>query len=184
MDRNEAANDLKTIREVMNRTRQSQDGQDGWIMIVWGIIWMVGFGISQFVTGHLTGIIWAILNVIGLTLTFVLAFSGSRSGVRSPLWRLILLWWLSLIVFDGLIVWLFRIKVDEGLMLLIVLTIALGYVQFGLFTHVTISLAGLAIAVLIVSAYLVIPDYLFLSIALIGGGILLGTGVWFVRQRK
>lgn len=184
MDRNEAADDLKIIREIMTRTRQTEDGRDGWIMIVWGIIWMVGFGISQFVTGHITGILWAILNTIGLTLTFVLAFSGSRSGVRSPLWRLILLWWLSLLVFDGLIVWLYRIKVDESLMLLIVLTIALGYIQFGLFTHAMISLAGLAIAVLIVTAYLVVPDYLFLSIALIGGGILIGTGAWFVRKRK
>lgn len=182
MDRNEAADDLKAIREVMNRTHQAEGGKGGWIMIVWGIIWVIGFGISQFLTEPIPGIAWAILNAIGLTLTFWLMITMSRSGVRSPVWRMILLWWLSLIVFDVLIIWLFRIKLDNNLMLLIVLTIALGYIQFGLFTHWTISLAGLAIAALTVIAHLVIPDYLFLSIGLIGGGTLLGTGVWFVRR--
>jgi len=80
-------------------------------------------------------------------------------------------------------IWLFGLR-DGDIGLLILLTIALGYFQFGLFTHWIISGIGLFIAVISVGAALLLPGYFGLVMALLGGGVLIVTGLWFVRQGK
>jgi hypothetical protein len=184
MNQLDAMNDLKAIREIMNRTRKTEDGRGGWMMILWGIIWVIGFGITQFSTGLVPGITWLALNTIGFVITVWLAVNISRGGVHSPMWRVILLWWLTLCVFDFLIIWLLKIEIGPPMILLIILTVALGYIQFGLFTHWMISAAGLVMATLVIASYLAFPAYFFLSIGLIGGGVLIVSGAWLVRQGR
>jgi hypothetical protein len=184
MDSRDASNDLKIIREIMDRTRRMDAGEGGWFMILWGIIWLLGFSGTQFAPGPAVGWIWLVLNTIGLGITLWLAIRFSRNTVRSSTGRVIFLWWASLLVFDGLVAWLFGFEPGPDVALLIVLTIGLGYVLFGLFAHWMISLVGALIAALAAGATVLMPNYLFLSIAIIGGGLLLGTGVWFVRQGK
>ncbi|MBN1934117.1 MAG: hypothetical protein JW934_05610 [Anaerolineae bacterium] len=184
MNSYDALDDLKAIREIMNRTRRTESGEGGWFMILWGIIWLLGFSASQFLPETISGWGWVVLNTTGITLTIWLAIRMGRGNVKSPTWRPIFFWWTSLALFDVLLIWLFDLRAGQDIILLMVLTIALGYVQFGLFSHWMISVIGILIAALAVGAALLIPDYFFVAMGLIGGGLLAGSGLWFVRQRK
>jgi hypothetical protein len=184
MEHDRVEDDLKAIRQIMERTRKATDKGGGWIMVLWGGIWFVGFLCSQFVQNNVIAWIWAGLNTVGMGGTIWLALRMRGRGVSSPFWRPIVFWWASLIAFDWLIVWLLHIRTGSDLLLLILLTVALGYVQFGLFTHWAISATGVALAALAVGATLLIPDYFYLAMAVLGGGVLAGTGLWFVWQER
>jgi hypothetical protein len=167
MDPEQAVDDLKTIRKIMERTRRVTEKSGGWFMVLWGFIWFLDFAAVQFLADQ-SG--WA---------SFVLM--ERQSGTRT-VWPLILFWWLSLTVFGVPVAVLFHLNTGRDLVLLIALLVALGYVQFGLFTHWVISAAGALIAALTVAAALLLPGYFFLAVAIAGGGVLIGSGLWFLRQ--
>ena len=183
MDPNQAVDDLKAIRQIMGRTRSAIGNQGGWIMVVWGVIWLIGFPSNQLLP-NLAGWIWLVLNVVGIALTIWLGTRIGRGDVRVSFWRPVLVWLLSLVVFDALLIWLFGITGTQDLLLLFLLTIALGYVQFGLFTHRIFGIVGVLMAVVTMGARLLTPDYFFLAIGIFGGGVLAGGGLWIVRQEE
>lgn len=183
MERNRAEDDLRAIRQIMERTRGATSRGGGRIMLLWGGIWFVGFLCSQFVpVDAAVGWIWIVLNALGLggTIWLLLRMQGER--VKSSIWRPILLWWISLFAFDGLVLWLFGINTGRDLVLLLLLSVALGYAQFGLFTHWIISVTGVFVAAMTVVTALLLPDYFFLAMGILGGGTLVGTGLWLVRR--
>ncbi len=186
MEEERVLDDLRAIREVMERTRRASGGQGGWFMILWGGIWLLGFtGTHILLHADLPGAViwlWAGLDGMGIVLSTWLGIRFQRREVRSTLWRAILLWWLALAVFDVLLIWLFNLAQGQEIALLIILTVALGYVLFGLFSHWAISLIGLFFALLSIVAFLFFPTYFNLALAFLGGGILIAGGAWFVRQ--
>jgi len=184
MEENHVEDDLRAIRQIMERTRKTAGRGGGWIMVLWGGIWFVGFLCSQFVQSNAIAWVWAVLNSLGMGGTIWLALRTRGKGVSTPFWRPIVFWWVSLIAFDFLLVWLLRVGTGGDLLLLILLTLALGYVQFGLFTHWMISAIGVVLAALAVGATLLIPGYFYLAMGVLGGGVLAGTGLWFVRQES
>jgi hypothetical protein len=155
VDQNQAIDDLKAIRQIMDRARRISGGGGGWFMVLWGIILFIGFSGSQFLPDVYIGGMWAVLNILGMVISVWLGIRiGRRSNIySSSIWRSVLLWWLSLGVFDVLLVWLFRLS-DRDLALLAIMTVALGYVLFGLFTHWSISAVGSLMAILAVGAVL------------------------------
>lgn len=183
MDPNQAVDDLKAIRQIMGRTRSAIGRQGGWIMVLWGVIWFIGFSSNQFLP-DLTGWIWLVLNVVGMAITIWLGSRIGQGDVRVSFWRQVLLWLLSLVVFDALLVWLFDVTDAHNLLLLFLLTIALGYVQFGTFTHWVFGVVGVLMAAVAVGARLLTPDYFFLVIGIFCGGTLACGGLWMVRQGK
>jgi len=183
MEPDRALDDLKAIRQVMERTRRATGGHGGWFMVLWGAVWFVGFLGNQFLPQEASGWLWLVLDVAGAVGSIWLGVRmGHRGGVRSSIWQPILLWWLVLVAFDGLLVWLFHLDAGPDLALLITLTMALGYVQFGLFTHWAISVIGALIAALAVGAALLLPEYFCLAQAILGGGLLMGSGLWLVHH--
>jgi hypothetical protein len=181
MDAEQAVDDLKTIRQIMEHTRRATEGSGGWFMVLWGIIWLLDFAGVQFLADK-SGWVALVLNPIGMVITIWLAVRMEhQSGTRTA-WLIILFWWLSLTVFGVLVAVLFHLNTSRDLVLLIALLIALGYVQFGLFTHWAISATGALIAALAVAAALLLPGYFFLAVAIAGGGVLIGSGLWLVRR--
>ncbi len=183
MDSKQALDDLKAIRQIMERTRQESGREGGWIMVLWGIIWLVGFVASQFLPAFV-GWVWLVLNPLGIGITIWLSVRMSRHTVQSGVSRAILVWWVALFAFDALIIWLFHLDLSRDLIVLILLTIAFGYFQFGLFTDRRISIIGILMAVLTVGATLLLPEYFYLTMGVLGGGLLLGSGLWFLRRKE
>ncbi len=189
MQPQDALDDLRAIRLIMERARRASDRTGGWFMVLWGVIWLVGFTGTHILVHleHYPPInwLWAFLDTVGILGSIYL---GVRMGQRtrkisSTIWLLILLWWLALAAFDAVLIWKLRLYTDwPNFALLMVLTIALGYIQFGLFTHWAISAIGLFIGVLAVALATWLPEYFSLGVALLGGGALIGGGIGFLRR--
>ena len=51
-------------------------------------------------------------------------------------------------------------------------------------SYLPLIIVGIAIAVFVGGAFLLAQSNFFLSVALLGGGLLIGTGVWMVRSDR
>ena len=188
MQMQDAIDDLKAIRQIMERARRASDGFGGWFMVLWGVIWFIGFTgthvLVRLQRQEATIWLWAPLNTLGVLGSIYLSIRmAQRARTKSStLWAPLLLYWLALAAFDGVLIWQLRLYTN-GLYvaLLIVLTIALGYIQFGLFTHWSISVIGLFLGLVAVAMATWLPEYFNLGIAILGGGALIGGGLWAIR---
>lgn len=188
MQPQDAKDDLKAIREMMERVRRTSDGFGGWFMVLWGAIWFLGFTGTHILTGlqqeEAIKWLWILFDSLGALGSIYLGIQMARRARTKSftLWAHVLLYWLALAAFDGVLIWQFRLY-TEGLriVLLIVLTVALGYIQFGIFTHWSISLIGLGIGLLAIVLAMWLPDYFNLGFAVLGGGALIGGGLWALR---
>jgi hypothetical protein len=89
-----------------------------------------------------------------------------------------------LILFSILLVWLFKMYDSSDIGLLALLVAALGYVQMGfIFQSRHISTTGILTAVLTVGSFFLIPSYFPLVMAILGGGLLIGSGLWMIYAR-
>lgn len=190
MQPHEPLDDLRAIRQIMERARRASDGFAGWFMVLWGIIWFLGFTGTDVLIRidrmELISWCWLVLNSLGLVGSLYLAIQmAQRARVKSsPLWHQFLLWWCALVLFDLLLFWLFPVRSGQQIGLLIILTVALAYFQIGLFTHWLLSAMGLFIGALAVGATLLAPQYFNLAMAVLGAGALIGGGLWFLRQEE
>jgi len=183
-------NDLRAIRQIMERARRASDGFGGWFMVLWGVIWFLGFtgthALVRLQRDEAIIWLWAPLNTLGILGSIYLGIrmAGRARTKSSSLWTSILFWWLALAAFDGVLIWQFRLYTNGlHMALLIVLTIALGYIQFGLFTHWSISVIGLFLGLLAVVLVTWMPAYFNLGFAVLGGSALIGGGLWVLRYR-
>lgn len=184
MDRNQALDDLKTIRQIMKRTQKAAGRHGGWFILIAGVMWLVGFTASQFLPEHV-GWVWAVVNLGGVIAMIWTGMHLAKHGsTKTPLWKPIFFFWVTLAAFAILLVWLFDVNSSIQIGLLALLTAALGYVQIGaIFQSYHISITGILVAALTIGAFYLIPDYFLLAMAVLGGGLLIGSGLWMVRSR-
>ena len=130
MDSNRALDDLKVIRQVMERTVRSAGGFAGQQMVLWGIIWFVGFLGNQYLPPESLGWLWLGLTSVGTAgSAWIGVRTSRRQGVRPPVWRPVALYLLGPMVFVVLVVWLFELDTTQDVALLIVLTVAMCLVS-------------------------------------------------------
>jgi hypothetical protein len=186
MDPNQALDDLKTIRQIMDRTQKASGGNGGWFMVIAGVMWLVGFMGNQFLSEKYAGWVWAAANVGGmLAMIWVGMRLARHSGMSTPMWKPIFFFWIALGVFSTLLGWLFHINDGSRIGLLILLVVAMGYAQIGaIFQHWLIGTTGTLIAVLTIGAFLLLPAYFALVMAVLGGGLLIGSGLLMVRSGR
>ena len=79
----EAEEALAAIQTIVQKTRRAISSSGGYIfMIVWGVIWLLGFLGSQFLPQQVAGYAWMILDTLGGILSAVIGIRMGR-GVRS-----------------------------------------------------------------------------------------------------
>jgi hypothetical protein len=182
---NSASDDLKAIRQIMERTSREASGSGGWFMVLWGCIWFFGFLGNQFLPANTAGYVWMGLTAVGTAGSLWIGVRLSRyTRVRSTVWRPITLGFIALFAFVLLIAWLFRLSSTRDISLLIVLTIALCYVLVGLFTHGGSAIVGVILAALTVGAVVLLPNFFFLAMAFLSGGLLIASGLLYVRRKE
>ncbi len=182
----EAEEALAAIQNMMRKTRRAISTSGAYkFLFIWGAIWMVGFLNSQFLTGALVGYIWMGLDILGGALS---AFVGIRlnRGVRSAnsttTGKRIGLFWLALFLYcvaAGAVVW--PIDLKQGAMI-IILFVMLGWMAMGLLLSFTPARWGLAITVLALIGYFLLPGIFFLWMAVLGGGGMIALGL-YIRAR-
>lgn len=180
----DALESLSAVEQAMAQARRALAHAGApYYLLLWGGIWLVGFLIEQFASPRVVGWSWLVLDVVGGVLSFWIGYRQSlrvRSRVLGPR---IGLFWLALIVYGVAWVWVAAPTDGRQLSLMIALMAMFGYVVMGLWLRVNGTIVlGVAISVLAVLAYLWVPQWFYLVMALIGGGVLIFSGWWMLTR--
>jgi hypothetical protein len=158
------------------------------IVIMWGIIWMIGFAGVQFFPEH-TNKLWTALDVIGISGSFLSGFWSRKSPIKSPYHGKIGLSWLLLFAFG--VIWLCLLAPWQGSHAAVRLgrqmaaywsTVPMfAYIIMGLWLDRFFLVLGTLVTLATLAGYYFITDTFFLWMAVVGGGSLVAGGV-FIRK--
>jgi len=183
---NDAEESLAAIQIVTQKTRHSIASSGAHIsLIITGIVWLIGFTCTQFLSPDIVPYIWIGISILGSALGTVL---GVRRGkrVRSPsvgptakrigtVWLLLAVYCLAAIAvtwpLDGM-----------QLTILIFLFVMVGWLAMGLLLSFISVWPGLVIITLVLIGYFLVPGYFYLWIAILGGGGMIALGL-YIRYR-
>lgn len=154
-------------------------------LILWGLIWMIGFGVGQFTGGSIPWV-WLPLAAVGMVGSGWIGWRKARA-VSSPLLLRILCFFLVLIGYAMVWAVLLHPFNHHNFSVYIASVFLFAYVVGGLWLGRIFVGMGLLITALAVFGVLFVPDWRDGLMAVLGGGALIGTGVyirraWTVRE--
>jgi hypothetical protein len=92
--------------------------------------------------------------------------------------------WMLLLANGGLLMWIAWPMAEERFLMFATILISMGYSLIGLWMSPMLALLGVAISILAVIGWLLIPAYLGYWLALVGGGGLIAAGLYVLRAWK
>jgi len=187
VDRDEAARALQEIQEVRSRmVTWNRYRETGPYLILWGVVWMVANGITEF-RPDLSGIAWLALTVAGSVGSVVLATRRSRRQCAAPdadaapyTWH----WGAAYgVVFAYFIAAQLVLPALNPRQLSAWMSLFWGFVYMfaGVWRTWRLFAIGSATAALVLFGYFELDRWYFLWIGLVGGGALIAGGLWLRR---
>ncbi len=183
---NEAEEALTVVRDMMQKTRRAISNSGAYLfLIVWGIVWLLGFLGSQFLPDRLAGPAWAVLDILGGGASALL---GMRLGehVRSPgtaaSGKRIGLFWLSLVLLCVAAIWIAWPVDGKQAAMFIILFVMAGWLAMGWLLSFASIWPALAIIALALVGYFLLPGIFYLWMAVLGGGGMIALGL-YIRSR-
>ncbi len=182
----EAEEALAAIQTMMQKTRRAISSSGGYLfLIVWGVIWLLGFLSSQFLSIETAGYIWIGLDTFGGILSAVLGIRMGR-GVRnsSPTisGKRIGTFWLLLFFYVIATVAISWPADGKQLAMYIILFVMVGWLAMGLLLSFASIWPGLIITALALVGYFLLPGIFYLWMAILGGGGMIALGL-YIRSR-
>lgn len=186
----EARNSLEQIHTVAGQTRRAiASSYASPLLILWGLIFVVAYTGTHFF-GAWASHIWTVLDAIGVIGTFLICWRQFRSAKPTKIspgekigWRI---FWFWALLFVYVFFWLKILAPLSGVQLnaFLVTIIMFAYVAKGLWLESYFLVwLGLAVTGITLLGFYVIPTgYYCLWMAPMGGGALLGTGL-YIRFR-
>jgi hypothetical protein len=182
----EAQQALETIQIMVDKTRRSISNSGAYIfLMIWGLIWLIGFSANHFLTGKTVGVVWGILDSLGGILSVIMGVrlghkfrssSGNQTGKQIG-W-----FWLLLAVYCGILLLVASpADMKQGSMI-IVIFVMIGWIAMGLLLSMTSVWWGLAITALALIGYFLLPGIFYLWMAVLGGGGMIVLG-FYIRNR-
>jgi hypothetical protein len=182
----EAQEALAAIQTMMQKTRRLISSSGAYIfLIVWGAIWLLGFSGSQFLSAAVAGYTWMGLDILGGILS---AFFGIRMGrgVRSSSTitsgKRIAWFWLLLFLYCAAAIAVAWPADGKQLAMFIIFFVMVGWLAMGLLLSFASIWSGLAITVLALIGYFLLPGIFYLWMAILGGGGMIALGL-YIRSR-
>lgn len=182
----EAAEALAAIQAVTKKTRQSIARSGASIfLIVTGIVWLVGFLATQFLSGEIVAYIWIGISLLGTALSIPL---GMRLGprVRGPKTDVSVkrasLFWLLLVFYGIAAIAVARPTDGKQITMLIILFIMIGQLSMGLLLSFSSTWWALPITALALVGYFLLPGIFYLWMAVLVGGGMIALGL-YIRLR-
>lgn len=165
------------LREAANTERRSAEaysyGRSAPYCILWGLIWMAGYGGMTVLKGPDVGWLWLILSAIGMALSiWVGSHTGSGTG-----WRMGLVF----VIITAFSFALFSVLPPTSPLQVGAyspLLLSAIYAAMGLWKGIRYILLGAFLAVATLGAYFFLKDFFFIWMAVVGGGSLLLAGLW------
>jgi len=182
----EAQQALSAIQAMAKKTRRALSSSGAYIfLIIWGIIWVLGFSGSQFLPEKIAGYNWMIIDTLGGILCAIIGIRMGR-GVRSAspttsgkriglFWLLLFFYCLAAIAVAG--------SVDgKQLAMFITFFVMVGWLAMGLLLSFASIWPGLAITALALIGYYLLPGIFYMWMAILGGGGMIALGL-YIRSR-
>ncbi len=180
----EALASLEAINNVNQHMRKSiAGGAAPYYLLLWGIVWIVGFTADQFLPQTIAGWIWIGMGImIGILSGLLVARFHAK--VRSPLSKRISLLWCAIFAFGLLWIWITQPLEANQVSIMVVTIVMFGYVIMGILFGGILKWVGLGVTALALIGYYFLQDWYSLWMAFIGGGTLFISGLVLLRQRR
>ena len=177
----EAEEALKAIQTMTKKTRHSIASSGAYIfLIVTGIIWLVGFLATQFLSGSVVATIWIGASILGSALSI---FLGTRRGkqVHSSSLNVTAkragLFWGFLVLFGIAAVAIARPTDGRQITMFVILFIMLGQLAMGLILSFSSVWWALPITALALVGYFLFPGIFYLWMGVLVGGGMIALGL-------
>ena len=182
----EAEEALAVIQTMAQKTRRSIAGGGAYIsLIITGIVWLVGFTATQFLTGPLVASIWIGISLLGSALATILGIRAGRrvhSASTAVTGKRIAIFWILLILFAAATIAVARPADGKQLTLLIILFAMTGQMGMGLLLSFSATWWTVPVVALALVGYFIVPVWFYLWMALLGGGVMVILGL-YIRRR-
>ena len=184
----EAQEALAAIQQTTVKTRRGL-AYYAYQQILWGLLWLVGFLVSQFVQPVMLNWIWIAVPIVGAIGSAIVGISQGRRMRVTPDSRLAFISSRVGIFFP--ILYVFGVMWFVIFQPLNALQIALFWITLVMFSYVvagawlrTPLLIGIGVGVTVMSllGYYLLPGYFYLWSALFAGGTLLGSGIYILLR--
>lgn len=182
----EAEEALAAIQTMMQKTRRSISSSGAYkFLILWGVIWMLGFLGSQFLSKDIANYVWIGLDILGGILSMVIGIRlnrGVRSSTHTTSGIRIGFFWLLLFFYCVAAIGIAWPVDGKQFAMFIILFVTVGWIAMGLLLSFASTWWGLALLGLSLVSYFLLEDYFFFIMAFVGGGGMIALGI-YVRNR-
>jgi hypothetical protein len=176
ISRNEAELALAEIERTATRSETLRGYQfAGPILMLWGLIWVIGYGAMGLLPVQRWGVVWILLDLLGAVLT--IAMSRRQNGGGAGGWRSVA-GSLAVVAFCGAVFAVFRPTSLDAYLAFPGLVAGTVYVVLGLWRMTRFVWIGAAMfAATLVGFFFLSTGLAFWMAATGGGGLVLG-GLW------
>jgi hypothetical protein len=185
VDPREAGDLLKSVEGVERRTQELLNyGRAGDYMILWGVIWLLGYGVADRLWPY-TATIWYGLDLIGLIGTGWITWRAATCGGSRPAGRpfVYLRPMICVAVLIGFGMFWVKLAHIGGREQNIFWPTICGAILFcvGLWAGRVLAIGAALVVALVVGGYYWAGDWFSLWIAVVVGGALILGGLWLRR---
>lgn len=181
----------KALNDIRSATSKAHNVINIWAyyMLLWGIIWTLGFLASQVVQPRFLDWIWGIMVLLGMVGS---ASIGARQGrlVRTTPGSHMAFVSSRLGIFNGVlyafaILWLILFPLTSIQIGMLWITIVMfGSIIAGVWLHEPVSIwLGIGVTVASVIGYYLVPTYFWLWAAVFAGSPLVAVSLYYLRKR-
>lgn len=184
----EARESLSKVHDVTVQTQRAiTSAYANPILILWGVLWIIAFTATHFYLGYAYQIFTAMAVVGSVGTAIVFWLFHSRAPFRDDPserigWRIAALW---ILLGVYVMIWLFLFAPFSGMQCNAFISTAgmFAYVVMGLWFRSTFMIVlGLAMTGVTLVGFYLLTSYYCLWMAIVGGGSLVGTGL-YIRLR-
>lgn len=187
IDHSAAESALASIREAENQMNRALSASGGaYQMIIWGAVMVVGYTLNHFADRLPVALVagpWIVMSTLGNILSVIVSVQRSRK-FHNPYGARLGLLYVVFILFGGVAAFFVHPSDPREINLLAYLLVMLWMASMGLWVDLRLLWISLTFTSLMLFGFLVLPDYFFLWLAIVGGGALIGSGLLLVRGRS
>ena len=181
ISRNEAASALTDIESTAGRSRLLKGYHtSGPILMAWGVIWALGYSGMGLLRPEQWGLVWLVLDVIGIVATILLARRGKSGAKAGQGWK-VTAGVFAILAFMAATYSIFRPTSVEPAIVYPGVVTGLVYAGVGIAYAPRYLWIGAAVFVASLVGYFFFLPYLAFWMAAVGGGGLILAGLWLRR---
>jgi len=196
VSKEDALASLGEIDRIMSETRKNiAAGSSGPIIILWGVVWFVAYGTTQFFP-RWSNWTWTVADIVGIGGSILLSPAFRKTPVktasqwqRGAAWFILFgfaLLWIRILcpweMSSNRAIWVSIVPLLARKISAFMATVAMfAYILAGLWLDRFFIWLGALVTVATLIGYLYIKDYFYLWMAITGGGSLIVGGV-FIRK--